>query len=179
MITNRHRCLLPVLTAGALGMAGCGGSSSSSTSTSASTAPASTAATTSTGATSTGATSTQPKTSSPIATASSGRGRTASASAGGVTATMKGATHAPKVEQPWPLHFTVTRGGRPVRASVSYEYLFGGQVVARRSHYTFDGHFSDVFKWPSTAVGYPLTFRAVIVSEGATINLEYPVQVSK
>ncbi len=176
MITNRHRCLLPVLTAGALGMAGCGGSSSSSTSTStsASTAPASTAATASTGAT-----STQPKTSSPIATASSGKGRTASASAGGVTATMKGATHTPKVEQPWPLHFTVTRGGRPVRASVSYEYLFGGQVVARRSHYTFDGHFSDVFKWPSTAVGYPLTFRAVIVSEGATINLEYPVQVSK
>jgi hypothetical protein len=92
---------------------------------------------------------------------------------------MRGSTHAPKVERPWPLRFTVTRGGHAVRASLSYEYLFGGQVVAHRSHYTFVGHFSDVFKWPSTAVGYPLTFRAVIVSEGATINLEYPVQVSR
>ena len=96
-----------------------------------------------------------------------------------MSATLHGSTHAPKVEQPWPVHFTVTRGGHAVRASVSYEYLFGGQVVARRSHYTFDGHFSDVFKWPASAVGYPLTFRAVIVSEGATINLEYPVQVSR
>ena len=61
---------------------------------------------------------------------------------------------------------------------MSYEYLFDGQVVARRSHYTFTGHFSDVFMWPSSAVGYPLTFRAVIVSEGATIDLDYPVQVT-
>ena len=61
---------------------------------------------------------------------------------------------------------------------MSYEYLFGGQVVAHRSHYTFTGHFSDIFKWPSSAVGYPLTFRAVIVSDGATINLDYPVQVT-
>jgi hypothetical protein len=61
---------------------------------------------------------------------------------------------------------------------VSYEYLFGGQVVAHRSHYTFTGHFSDIFQWPSSAVGYPLTFRAVIVSEGVTIDLDYPVQVT-
>lgn len=65
-----------------------------------------------------------------------------------------------------------------MRASVEYEYLFGGQVVARRSHYTFIGHFSDVFRWPSTAVGYPLTFRAVIVSDDTTINLDYPVRVT-
>jgi hypothetical protein len=61
---------------------------------------------------------------------------------------------------------------------VSYEYLFGGQVVAHRSHYTFTGHFSDIFRWPSSAVGYPLTFRAVIVAGGQTVNLDYPVQVA-
>ncbi len=170
---NRRPCLLFATLAVALpGLAGCGGSSTSKQSTGssrgASTAPATT---------STAATSTQPKASSPIASASSGTGRTVTASAGGVSATMRGSTHKPKVERPWPLHFTVTRGGHAVKASLSYEYLFGGQVVAHRSHYTFVGHFSDVFKWPSSAVGYPLTFRAVIVSEGATINLEYPVQV--
>jgi hypothetical protein len=93
-------------------------------------------------------------------------------------ATLHASTHTPKVNQPWPLHFTVTRGGALAKAAVQYEYLFGGQVVARRSHYTFTGHFSDVFQWPTTAVGYPLTFRAVIASEGAIINLDYPVRVT-
>ena len=91
---------------------------------------------------------------------------------------MHAATHEPMVGRPWPIHFTVTRGGQATTASVSYEYLFTGQVVAHRSHYTFTGHFSDVFKWPSTAVGYPLTFRAVIVSNGATIDLDYQVKVT-
>lgn len=99
-------------------------------------------------------------------------------SSGGVKATLHAGTHHPKVGAPWPIRFTVSSGGRPAPASVSYEYLFGGQVVAHRSHYTFTGHFSDVFKWPSSAVGFPLTFRAVIGSEGKTIDLDYPVQVT-
>ncbi len=167
---RKRPCLLAVSAAGLLALAGCGGSSSGKSTHSPSTG-ASTA--------STASSTTKPAAPSPLASASSGSGNTVSASAGGVTATLHGSTHAPKVERPWPVHFTVTRGGHSVRASVSYEYLFGGQVVARRSHYTFDGHFSDVFKWPASAVGYPLTFRAVIVSEGATINLEYPVQVGR
>ncbi len=97
---------------------------------------------------------------------------------GAVTATLYAGTYHPKVNRAWPIRFTVTSAGRPAKASVSYEYLFGGQVVAHRSHYTFTGHFSDIFRWPSSAVGYPLTFRAVIVSEGATVNLDYPVQVT-
>lgn len=99
-------------------------------------------------------------------------------SSGGVTASLHAGTHHPKVDHAWPIRFTATRAGRASRASVSYEYLFAGQVVAHRSHYTFTGRFSDVFVWPSAAVGYPLTFRAVIVSEGATIDLDYPVQVT-
>jgi hypothetical protein len=66
-----------------------------------------------------------------------------------------------------------------VTATVSYEYLYGAQVVARRSHYRFVGDFSDIFIWPVAAVGYPLTFRAVVVSGGTTINLDYPVQVTR
>lgn len=98
-------------------------------------------------------------------------------SAGDVTATMHVAGHHPRVNQPWPLSFIVTIAGAPARASVGYEYLFGGQVVARRSHYTFTGHFSDTFLWPAAAVGYPLTFRAVVTSGKATVNLDYAVQV--
>jgi hypothetical protein len=97
----------------------------------------------------------------------------------GVTATLHAGTRHPKVGRPWPIRFTVTRGGRAARAGLSYQYLFGGQVVAHTSHYTFTGHFLDVFRWPSSAAGYPLTLRAVIVSEGATIDLDYPVQVTR
>ncbi len=96
----------------------------------------------------------------------------------GVTATLHAANHHPKVGLLWPIEFTATRAGHAARASVSYEYLFAGQVVARRSHYTFTGHFSDKFEWPASAVGYPLTLRAVIVAEGVTINLDFPVQVT-
>ncbi len=95
-----------------------------------------------------------------------------------MTATLHAGTHHPAVNRPWPLHFIVTRTGTAAKASVSYEYLFGGVVVAHRSHYTFTGHFSDVFQWPAMAVGYPLTFRAVIVSGGRTIDLDYPVRVT-
>jgi hypothetical protein len=100
------------------------------------------------------------------------------ASSGAVTATMHAGTHHPKVNAPWPIRFSVTQAGAPVAASVSYEYLFAGQVVARRSHYVFKGRFSDVFMWPSSAVGYPLTFRAVIARGAVTINLDYAVQVT-
>lgn len=113
--------------------------------------------------------------STPPAPATSG---TVTGSSRGVTATLHAGTHHPKVGRGWPLRFTVTRAGHAARASLSYEYLFNGQVVAHRSHYTFNGRFSDVFRWPSSAVGYPLTFRAVIVSGGATIDLDYPVQVT-
>ena len=100
-------------------------------------------------------------------------------SSGLLTATMRAGTHKPKVGRSWPVHFRVTRAGAPAKASVGYEFLLAGQVVARRSHYTFTGSFSDIVVWPSQSVGYPLTFRAVIVSEGATIYLDYPVQVTR
>jgi hypothetical protein len=92
---------------------------------------------------------------------------------------LRAGTHKPKANRPWPVHFTVTRAGSPAKSSVGYEFLLAGQVVARRSHYTFTGSFSDIVVWPSASVGYGLTFRAVVVSNRATIDLDYPVQVTK
>lgn len=156
--------MLALPAAALLLMCGCGSSSKPTT--------------TGAGASATHATQTTPAPAQTTTTAtSSATGTVVSASVGGVSATLNAATHHPKVQVPWPIHFTVTRGGAPAHASVSYEYLFAGQVVAHRSHYTFTGDFSDTFHWPSSAVGYPLTFRAVIVSAGVTINLDYPVQV--
>ena len=96
-----------------------------------------------------------------------------------MTATLHAGTHTPTVGVPWPISVLVTNAGRPAHASIGYEYLYAGAVVARRSHYVFVGHFHDNLEYPASAVGYTLTFRAVIVSEGATIDLDYPVQVRK
>ena len=66
---------------------------------------------------------------------------TVTGSAGGVTATLHAGHPHPKVNRPWPLRFTVTRGATRRGPRLSYEYLFAGQVVAHRSHYTFTGRF--------------------------------------
>jgi len=173
--------LLGALTIVALLLAGCGKSSSdtsTSSSTSGSTQATSTASTAPSTTASTPTSSTSSSSTVTVAPATA-TALLVAGTTGGVTATLHAGTHTPTVGHAWPLHLTVTRGSAPTRASVAYEYLFGGQVVAHRSHYTFTGHFSDVFQWPSSAVGYPLTFRAVIVSDSATVNLDYPVQVKQ
>lgn len=159
------RLLLPVAALALGALAGCGGSSKEST---ISQGTAGVSATTTT------QTTTQ-QSSAPPATLTSPS--TVSASAGSIVATMHAGPHHPRVNEPWPVSFQVAQAGRPARASVRYEYLFGGQVVARRSHYTFTGRFHDVFMWPSSALGYPLTFRAMIQAGGQTLNLDYRVQV--
>ena len=167
MYACKRICSLTSVTVTVLAVAGCGGSGGGR-----STGASQTTGTTSSSPASTAAAA------SPPSTAPSG-GETVVGSASGVVATMHAGTHSPRVGQPWPVRFTVTRGGSGVVASVGYEFLFGGQVVARRSHYTFRGHFSDIVQWPASAVGYPLTLRAVVRAAGATINLDYPVQVVK
>jgi hypothetical protein len=141
-------------------LGGCGGSSHSTGSQSSSSASTSASAPPSTGV-------------------ASRNSRTVTGSAGGVRAKMHAGTHTPKAGRNWRVRFLVTRGGQRVTASVSYQFLFAGHVVARRSHYTFHGRFVDIVNWPSSAVGYPLTFRAVVTSGGASINLDYPVQVTR
>jgi hypothetical protein len=162
-MNNRTALLLSGLPLVALVLPGCGKSSNgpSTTSTSQTTHATTTAST----AQSTTASTPASSPSSPTVTVAPATPTAllVSGTAGVVTATLHASTHAPKVNQPWPLHFTVTHGGTLAKAAVQYEYLFGGEVVARRSHYTFTGHFSDIFQWPANAVGYPLTFRAVIV----------------
>lgn len=92
---------------------------------------------------------------------------------------MRAPTHSPRVEAPWPIHVTVQSAGSPARATIEYEYLFGGQVVAHRNHSTFTGRYSDILKWPSSAVGYPLTFRAHLLSGGRVLDLDYTVAVRR
>jgi hypothetical protein len=64
-------------------------------------------------------------------------------------------------------------------ASVRYQFLFAGRPVASRSHYRFRGTFHDTLTWPASAVGIPLTFRAIVRTSLGTKNLDYAVQVRR
>ena len=76
-------------------------------------------------------------------------------------------------------HAAPRHGGRPARATVTYEYLYDGAVVAVRAHHTFTARFSDALLFPAQSVGYPLTFRAAVTADGATVNLDYTIQVRR
>lgn len=92
--------------------------------------------------------------------------------------TLTATTHRPVAGAPWPITIRAYGpAGSPLRAEVRYQYLFGGAVVARRSHYRFRGTFHDTFRWPADAVGYPLTFRAVVSTPIGDRRLDYPVRV--
>ncbi len=114
-----------------------------------------------------------------LALAAAAPAATVSGSSHGLSASMHAGTHHPTVGARWPVQFRATISGRGVRAIVTYEYLYSGQVVSVKAHHTFTGYFSDALIFPAQAVGYPLTFRAVITSGGATVNLDYPIQVVK
>lgn len=89
-------------------------------------------------------------------------------------------SHHPRVNKPFPIRITATDpSGRPVRATVDYQYLYGGQIVARRSHYRFKGTFRDSLVFPAASVGYRLTFRAVIKSAIGNRNLDWWVEVKR
>lgn len=96
-----------------------------------------------------------------------------------LTATLTVGTHNPTVGRKWPLVVTATWRGRPARATVTYEYLYDGAVVAVRAHHTFTARFSDALLFPAQSVGYPLTFRAAVTADGVTVNLDYTIQVRR
>ena len=100
--------------------------------------------------------------------------------ASGFRATLSVPGHHPKAGRVWPVTVTASYNGRPVTAHVRYEYLYGGQVVSHQSNYRFHGRFTDHgFIWPARAVGYRLTFRAVVSSSHGTRNLDYWVRVRR
>lgn len=89
-------------------------------------------------------------------------------------------THRPRAGKAWRIRIVVrTTRGRPLHAEVRYQFLFGGRVVARRSHYRFRGTFRDSVVWPRRSVGVPLTFRAVVTTRLGKRNLDYNVVVRR
>ncbi|MGZ4332260.1 MAG: hypothetical protein ACXVXL_30210 [Solirubrobacteraceae bacterium] len=108
-------------------------------------------------------TTTKTATSTPSTTApTTGR---PSVSSGPVRETLTGGNHAPVVNKTWRYSLMVTdASGRPLSGTVDIEFVFGGVVVGRDrppTHPVTNGRWHDTLEFPATAVGEPLTFRAV------------------
>lgn len=87
--------------------------------------------------------------------------------------------HHPRADRPWPITITArSYAGKALSGRVRYEYVYGGQVVARRSNYRFrHGRFHDTITWPKTSIGFPLVFRPVVTTSRGVVRLPYSVKV--
>ena len=92
---------------------------------------------------------------------------------------VKTPTGEPSADGFWPIVVTAhAAGGAPVDGTVSYAFLFGGAVVARRSGgHMRGGVFHDRLEFPARAVGYPLTVQVIVRTPGATGTTERQVTV--
>jgi hypothetical protein len=100
---------------------------------------------------------------------------------GPVRGTLSGQNHAPKMGKPWRYSARVTdAAGHPLSGTVDIEFVYGGQVVGHDTpptHPIRNGRWQDTLKFPATAVGQPLTFRAVVHTSLGSITLDWPITV--
>jgi hypothetical protein len=109
----------------------------------------------------------------------------------GVVAKLKAPGHHPKAGKPWPIKVTVrSKGGKGLRATALYHFIYNGQVVGvtsvygrhSKKPYPFKGSYRDKLKFPKRAVGLPqpLTFQVVLkIKHHGTKHLNYKIRVRR
>ncbi len=106
-----------------------------------------------------------------------------SVSAGALRATFNGKNHTPKVNQPWPYTLKVTNAtGQPLSGTVAIEFLLAGEIVAYDqppTHPIINGLWQNTLKFPASALGYPLTLRAIAHTPAGSITLNWPITVQQ
>jgi hypothetical protein len=110
---------------------------------------------------------------------------------GPLTATFSAGTHHPNCKQKWPVTVTARLNGKPAHASAFYQFMYNGQVVAKRYPYAatprnrhnrlwyFFGRFTDNTFGPfgALSVGQHLVVRAVVKAGRYTAYPSYAVTV--
>lgn len=87
----------------------------------------------------------------------------------------------PKAGSTWPITVSAhSASGKPVNGTVSYAFLFGGAVVARRpGGHMSSGVYHDRLEFPAQALGYPLTLEVIVEGEGARGTVTRAVKVER
>jgi hypothetical protein len=109
--------------------------------------------------------------------------RSASSSSARATLTvhLQAPSSEPKSGGKWPITVTAQNAsGKPVNGTVSYAFLFGGAVVARRPGGQMkNGIYHDQLEFPAQALGYPLTLEVIVEGEGGRGTTTRAVKVER
>jgi hypothetical protein len=102
------------------------------------------------------------------------------------TARLTAPTHTPKARKPWRVKIVARSGGRRLRGTVQYHFVYQGQVVSTQGCHpnkpdpcSFNGVYRDLIRWPVRSVGIRLTFQATVRTKLGTKNLNYWVKVRR
>ncbi|HEY2601800.1 MAG TPA: hypothetical protein VGI67_09605 [Thermoleophilaceae bacterium] len=110
----------------------------------------------------------------------------ASADAAGWSAKMTVPTHTPKARKAWPVKIVARSGGKNLKGTVQYHFIYKGQVVStagciptKPDPCPFNGTYKDVVRWPVRSAGIRLTFQATVKTKLGTKNLDWWVKVRR
>jgi len=102
-----------------------------------------------------------------------------------LSATFSATTHTPKVNAKWFYSVRVSRGGKPVRATITSQIVdpYGGVhpvpfgcCTRNVLNHPFTGVFRDYAQFPPESQGFKLTFRVTVRALGAKRVLTYWVK---
>jgi len=106
------------------------------------------------------------------------------ATAASVQVTVHAASHAPKVNKPWPVTVTATEAGKPVAATLTMQILFSGTPVGKIDNgrvYHFVGTWKEKagneITFPAASRGEPLTVQFIVKAAGQTIRKNWSIKV--
>jgi hypothetical protein len=101
----------------------------------------------------------------------------ASAWAGSFSARLYAPNHQPKVGK-WRIKVTARRGRQKLSGTVSYRFLYAGQVVSTQPGGSFNhGVFHNTLTWPRRAVGHTITLQVVVKTRYGTDYLDWWIKV--
>lgn len=101
----------------------------------------------------------------------------AGALAGGFTAHLRISTHEPKVGLQ-PITVTAVRGSQKLSGTVSYQFLYQGQLVKSEpgGHFT-NGVYRDKLDWPKAAIGRTISLHVIVRTRFGTDVLPWWIKV--
>jgi hypothetical protein len=102
------------------------------------------------------------------------------ASAAAFTAHLEAPNHTPIANKKWWITVTATKGRTKLSGSVSYRFLFDGQVVGSKPGRSFkDGVCKDWLLFPGDAEGHAITLQVVVKTRYGTDYIDWAVTTKK
>jgi hypothetical protein len=98
----------------------------------------------------------------------------AAASASGITAHFSAPNHQPTANKKFPITVTARKGATKLNGTVSYAFLLGSTVEARRpGHRLRNGVCHDTLLFPKAAIGHTITLQTIVTTRYGTVKFNW------